>query len=143
MFYILINSITKKYFQFSGRANRKEYIVFTVFFFLLCKFLELFVFSDLVNSDIRSMNFYEIESYIYIALFFVLFLFIPSLSITVRRLHDLNFNGWWLLFIYLLTMLYIIFFKQYIFLFGYIIDTPLLIFKGTSGTNKYAEEPEY
>lgn len=142
MFYILFNSLTKKYFQFSGRANRKEYIVFTVFFFLLCKFLELFVFSDLVNSDIRSMNFYEIESYIYIALFFVLFLFIPSLSITVRRLHDLNLNGWWVLFIYLLTMLYIIFFKQYVFLFGYIIDTPLLILKGTSGTNKYGEPPK-
>jgi len=89
------------------------------------------------------MNFYEIESYIYIALFFVLFLFIPSLSITVRRLHDLNLNGWWVLFIYLLTMLYIIFFKQYIFLFGYIVDTPLLILKGTSGSNKYGEEPIY
>ena len=146
MFYILINSITKKYFQFSGRANRKEYIVFNVFFFFLFEFLTLFLSKDYSNFDIRLMGFKEIEFSAYITLFFVLFTTIPSISINVRRLHDLNFNGWWLWLIFLLNMLMFIFFKQYIFLFGYIkyiIDIPLLILKGTSGTNKYGEEPEY
>ncbi|WPY00203.1 DUF805 domain-containing protein [Candidatus Trichorickettsia mobilis] len=146
MFYILFNSLTKKYFQFSGRANRKEYIVFTVFFFFLFEFLKLFSSKDYSNFDIRLMGFKEIEFSAYITLFFVLFITIPSISIDIRRLHDLNFSGWWIWFIFLLNMLGVIFFEQYIFLFEYIryiIDAPLLILKGTSGANKYGEEPIY
>jgi len=143
MFYILINSITKKYFQFLGRSNRKEYIVFNVFFFFLFEFLTLFLSKDYSNFDIRLMGFKEIEFSAYTILFFVLFTTIPSISINVRRLHDLNFNGWWLWLIFLLNMLGFIFFEKYTILLRYIIDSPLFILKGTSGTNQYGEEPEY
>jgi uncharacterized membrane protein YhaH (DUF805 family) len=143
MFYILINSLTKKYFQFSGRANRKEYIIFTIFFFFLFEFLTLFPSNDYSNLNKNSIIFSEIELCVYVLLFFIIFSIIPSISISIRRLHDLNFNGWWIWFILLLNMLVFIFFRQYMSILQYIIDAPLFILKGTSGTNKYGEEPMY
>lgn len=56
---------------------------------------------------------------------FLLFLYLP---ITIKRLHDLNFNGWWSL----------VFFLP----FGQIVLLPLLFYKGTPGPNKYGEQPE-
>ena len=145
MFHILINCFTKKYFQFKGRANRKEYIVFSVFFLLIAKFLGLFIPDNFMSSNGDSIDFSKIEYPVYIILFFVLFLAIPSLSLTIRRLHDLNFSGWWTLFIFFICILII---PLYSILLGgdinivtYIIDIPLFIFKGTSGTNNYGEPP--
>ena len=89
------------------------------------------------------MNFNDIEFFLYIGLFFVLFSIIPSISITVRRLHDLNYSGWWVWFIYLLSIIGFVFFEPYIFLFNTIIDTPLFIFRGNSGANRYGEPPSY
>ena len=146
MFYILFNSLTKKYFQFSGRTNRREYIVFTIFFFFLFEFLTLFPSKDYSNINKNSIIFSEIELCVYILLFFILFSIIPSISITVRRLHDLNYSGWWVWLICLLNILIFIFFERYTFLFGYIgyiIDAPLFIFRGNNGANRYGEPPSY
>lgn len=72
----------KKYADFSGRARRKEYWMFTLIAMLF--HLSLMV----IEAAIGFMG---------ISILFSLFMLVPSLSILVRRLHDTNHSAWWLL----------------------------------------------
>lgn len=72
----------KKYAVFSGRARRKEYWMF-------CLISMLFHISLAVIEFTIGM--------FGISLLLSLALFIPSISVLVRRLHDTNRSAWWLL----------------------------------------------
>ena len=82
----VINSVFicfSRYFDFEGRSSRSEFWhwqLFRVLLFLSLTFLETILFSGL--------NFT-----------FNLFLLIPEISVSIRRLHDTNKSGLW----YLLT----------------------------------------
>ncbi len=73
-----------------------------------------------------------------------LFLFIPSMTIIVRRLHDLNLNGFWF-FIDIPIIIYLYVHSYYVtsIIVGLIFTSILLVFKGTTGPNKYGEQPEF
>lgn len=138
IFYLFWQSITNKYFQFKGRANRKEYICFVATYFILECIIDV---AENTAKPGSLKTFIEITNTVTF-----ICLTIPSITIIVRRLHDLNLNG------YLFTMILLIsgflIFKQttYTFYSGLIILTLfcliLLIKKGSSGTNKYGEEPK-
>ena len=66
----------RKYATFRGRSARKEYVVFTVANFVLSAVLGLI---PIVGG------------------LFGLIIIIPGIAVAVRRLHDLNKSGWWLL----------------------------------------------
>ena len=127
MIQIFKNSLTTKYFQFAGRASRKEYWIFSITFFLTLYFLSFFQFY-----------------YLY---FFTLFIvIIPDLSLDIRRLHDINLSGWWLVIVYI--VLYLICFLVSIYtnsfqidLLFYLISILLGIIPSTPTTNKYGEPP--
>ena len=72
--------ITKHYFDFKGREGRKVFWLFTLNMVIINLILGL-VFS---SADILS-------SLISLAVL------LPSLGLSVRRLHDINFSGWWVL----------------------------------------------
>ena len=74
----------KNYANFSGRARRKEY-----WFFILVQFGVI-----LIASVIDSIIFKK-PSVLYMLT--ALALFIPSLAVSVRRLHDIGKSGWWYL----------------------------------------------
>ena len=76
----------KKYADFTGRARRKEYWMFLLFYFL---FLIGFAVIDFVLS-----------TEIFLSLF-TFALFIPMISVTTRRLHDTGRSGWWQLISFL------------------------------------------
>lgn len=78
----------KKYAVFKGRSSRKEYWMF-VLFNLIISFSLGFV-EGLMN--INNENSSSILSDIY-----GLAVFIPSIAIGVRRMHDVNKSGWFLL----------------------------------------------
>lgn len=73
----------RNYANFSGRARRKEY-----WYFALVQFLILMVASILDAFMFDS----EIGLFYIVAL---LGLFLPSIAVTVRRLHDTSRSGWW------------------------------------------------
>lgn len=79
-----IECITTKYCCFSGRARRKEYwgfILFSTMFSLLINFFILMIGGEaLMNVGSVIVN---------------LGLLLPTLGVLVRRLHDINFSGWW------------------------------------------------
>ncbi|WP_108650693.1 DUF805 domain-containing protein [Dongshaea marina] len=75
-------AVLKKYAVFSGRAQRKEYWMFTLVNFIISLLLILFTGLNEVG---------------WIATLYLLVLIIPNLSVGVRRLHDTNRSGWWML----------------------------------------------
>ena len=104
-----------KYATFSGRASRSEFWFFILFCWLLrdvAYFIDVYVLSYLNGMLNLTAN---------------LLIFIPNISVTTRRLHDVDRSGWWQLL--------------YITIVGII---PLLywwIKKGDDGDNKHGSNP--
>ena len=81
------------YANFSGRARRKEYWMFTLFFMLFL-LVPSFIFGVLIGM---FPNYTVLISggIILVALYFIHL--VPALAVTVRRLHDIGRTGWWIL----------------------------------------------
>ncbi len=77
------------YADFTGRARRSEYWYFVLFNFIVSILigLSLGVIAGLLN----------VPALVYLAYLWSLAVFIPSLAVSVRRLHDIGRSGWWLL----------------------------------------------
>lgn len=81
--------VLRKYFVFSGRASRREYWLFTVFYLLT---IMLAVIVDFALGTFDAQLGFGRLSWAY----FVLTL-PPVLGLSVRRLHDIGRSGWWVL----------------------------------------------
>lgn len=86
-------TVLKKYAVFSGRARRKEYWMFVLFNIIISFVLSLIdgIVLSCLGIDTGSTRF-SILGTIY-----GLAIFVPALAVAVRRLHDTNRSGWWLL----------------------------------------------
>lgn len=83
-------SIPKKnYAGFKGRARRKEFWMFNLFAFILAIAASLL--DGLIGTYDETYN----TGYIYV--FVLLATYIPSLAVSVRRLHDTGKSGWTIL----------------------------------------------
>ena len=74
------------YFEFSGRSSAGAYWYFALWSFLL---VILFAVTDL--------TFDLVDKYLNFSNLFSLVTLLPGISLSVRRLHDINRSGWWLL----------------------------------------------
>ena len=101
--------VLKNYANFNGRARRKEYWMFVLF----------------------NIIFVCVSAVIHPALYLIYFLviFIPSLAVTVRRLHDIGKSGWF-------------YFISLIPLVGPIWLLVLLCTEGNADENKYGPSPK-
>ena len=81
--------VLKKYAEFGGRSRRKEYWFFVLFSTLISILL---ISIDSATGTLRSPTGLGLLSGIY-----SLAVLIPSLAVSVRRLHDTSRTGWWLL----------------------------------------------
>ncbi len=135
---IFISSCSSQYFDFSGRSNRKEFVIFSVG--------SCFV-SSLPLSSLAESHYLAL-----LTMVMDLFLIIPSMAVTTRRLHDIDRSGWYILLAALLFMVFHFYLKshgagKYVIVIYYwsiyiILCLPLLFLKGTPGPNKYGEQPE-
>jgi uncharacterized membrane protein YhaH (DUF805 family) len=83
--------VLKQYFDFSGRARRKEYWFFVLFhfiFLIVCIFLDVFLDTYSGQGDDQIGLFY---------LIYFLLTIIPSFALSIRRLHDIGKSGWMIL----------------------------------------------
>jgi uncharacterized membrane protein YhaH (DUF805 family) len=71
-----------RYAVFGGRARRKEYWMFTLVSSVI--YLALAFADDRVGSEWPTLT-------------YLFATFLPSLAVTVRRLHDTDRSGWWVL----------------------------------------------
>ena len=81
--------VIKKYAVFNGRARRKEYWYFFLFNILISF---LIAFAEALIGNLDPDTGYGLLSAIY-----TLALLIPGIAVSIRRLHDTNRSGWWLL----------------------------------------------
>ena len=88
-----IKSVFSKYADFSGRATRSEYWYFYLFNFLVVMVYYIALFAMLVSGsrDSSAAGYLSVMFIIY-----ALVMTIPSLAVTVRRLHDTGHSGWWI-----------------------------------------------
>jgi uncharacterized membrane protein YhaH (DUF805 family) len=90
-------AVIKKYAVFDGRARRTEYWMFNLFNFLIVFVLEIpfFAVSSMSTNSNSSLPSFLITLFTSIVSLYSLALIIPSLAVTVRRLHDIGKSGWW------------------------------------------------
>lgn len=158
---ILIQTITEKYFQLSGRANRREYIYF-ISLYIFLNYLLIIIFNFFPQSIIKLIN---IKIYNLINFFMFLFSIIPFFTLNIRRFKDINFNGYWVSLILFYIEIYkiymtisITFFYDNILLFNPQLNFPIFYFyyylsmiilfilciiPGTSGPNRFGDEAIY
>jgi len=119
----------RRYADFSGRSRRKEYWLFTLFLVVVVTVLELWMFSTvagaveengIVPPEEAAAMFPSVPA-MRLALFWLATI-IPTLAVTVRRYHDHDHRGWWML----------VPIVNFIFLF---ID-------GTRGPNRFGPDPK-
>jgi uncharacterized membrane protein YhaH (DUF805 family) len=80
----------RNYANFSGRAVRPEYWYWYLFVAIV-----LIVFGAIDQSLYPAPL--EMGPFSYVATAVVLALILPSLAVSVRRLHDIDRTGWWVL----------------------------------------------
>ena len=88
---VLHNVFIKDVFNFNGRSSRDELLLFTVLFSILSMVLSYF--SPFI-PEILGQN-----SIVIINVFIDAILFIPFISLLVRRLHDSGNSGLWIFFL--------------------------------------------
>lgn len=124
------SKVLKDYFAFSGRLNRKLYIcrsIAVTFFSIALAFLLFFAFAGFPPS--RQ---YKHPEFVWIHVTLLLLIMVLTIwigfSLGVRRCHDVEKSGWWLLlgmvpYINIAWGLYLIFKR------------------GTVGPNRYGDDP--
>ncbi|MDX6381746.1 MAG: hypothetical protein QOI57_2770 [Rubrobacteraceae bacterium] len=113
--------VLKKYAVFSGRARRKEYWMFFLFNLIITLVLALI---DSLTGTFSSQAGLGLLSGLY-----SLAVLIPSIAVTVRRLHDTGRSGWWIL----LGLIPII---------GGIILLIFMVLDSEPGENQYGPNPK-
>jgi uncharacterized membrane protein YhaH (DUF805 family) len=111
----------KKYAVFHGRARRKEFWFFQLFFTLGSIALNVF--------DVFAGSYSEDYGYGLFGGLFSLAMLLPALAVSVRRLHDTDRTGWWVL----LGLIPII---------GIIVLIVFYVQNGTQGSNRFGEDPK-
>ena len=112
--------VLKKYTVFEGRARRKEYWIFVLISSLVLIFLSLI-------DELTGWKVWEDEGVL--SLVYSIAVFVPTLAVVVRRLHDTDRSGWWIL-IALIPLV------------GAIVLLVFLILKGNEGDNRFGPDPK-
>jgi len=86
---LVIRCLTKNYAKFSGRARRKEYWLYVL--------VVIIVFTVMVGFEMALDIQDQRTGLGSITVVLCLASIIPSLAVAVRRLHDTDRSGWWVL----------------------------------------------
>jgi len=107
--------VLKKYTVFTGRARRTEYWMFVLINILIS--IAIGVVEGLIGSPG------------YLGLIYSLAVLLPSIGVSIRRLHDTSKSGWWLL-IGLIPLV------------GMIVLIVFMATDSTPGDNQYGPNPK-
>ncbi|MFL2910839.1 MAG: DUF805 domain-containing protein [Limisphaerales bacterium] len=113
-----IKTCFKKYVDSNGRASRSEFWYFQLFLIIL------YFLADIIDYSVLGTGIGQTG---YASLTVQLGTFLPAICVSIRRLHDVERSGWWVLIA--LTCVGII---------------PLIFWeasKGVSGPNEHGEDP--
>ena len=111
----------KQYADFSGRARRKEYWIFSLINYIIIFFLYIL---QIVMIESTLWLIFPIIFFLY-----AVAVFLPGLAVNIRRLHDIGKSGWWYR-IYLIPII------------GAIWLTVLMCLDSEPGENQWGENPK-
>ncbi|MGN9911173.1 DUF805 domain-containing protein [Phytohabitans sp. LJ34] len=118
-----VRSVLSQYVQFGGRARRSEYwwfVLFTILVGIVAGIIDIALGTD-SSSSLWSAGL--------VGTIVNLALLLPSLAVGVRRLHDTNRSGWWLL-IALIPLV------------GAIVLIVFMVQDSTPGPNRFGPSPK-
>jgi len=121
-FMTAVRTCLSKYVGFSGRARRSEYWYFALFSFLVS--LATSVIDAVIGTDYDGATSGGLINTVA-----GLALFLPGLAVAVRRLHDTDRSGWWLL----IGLVPIV---------GGIVLLVFMVLEGTRGPNSHGADPK-
>ena len=117
------NVVMNNYANWDGRASRSEYWWFNLFNLIIN------IVTDVIDSSLgMGMIAYGVGFVGFIAL---LALLLPSIGVSVRRLHDLGKSGWWLLIAIIPIVNFI----------GIFVILVFTLMEGEKQPNQYGEVP--
>lgn len=158
----------KRYAEFSGRSRRKEYWMFVlgmVLFYLALVLLMTLLMGGAMLGALQGSADSGAEAGAgvmgamlgggiigIVILLTWLFLLIPSIAVGVRRLHDIDRTGWWLMLGYGPYILGIVFamvqsvelaaILNIVSLIGFLVLLVFAFMPGTRGPNRYGPDPK-
>ena len=106
--------VLKKYAVFDGRARRMEFWMFTLFSFIIAVVLSCIEYA---------LGIFGLSA------LYSLAVLLPTIGVSIRRLHDTDRSGWWLL-IALIPLV------------GFIVLLVFYFMEGTSGDNRFGADPK-
>jgi uncharacterized membrane protein YhaH (DUF805 family) len=112
-------AVLKNYAGFSGRARRQEFWMFVLVNFVISVVLSIL--DAIIGTQTSGVG---LLSGIY-----ALAVLIPSIAVAIRRLHDTDRSGWWIL-IGLVPCV------------GFIILIVFYAMEGVRGDNQYGPDPK-
>ena len=116
----------KRYAEFSGRSRRKEYWMFTLGIVIISVVLSVLLIGGIDFSTGMPSGGFGVG--LAVLILFSLAIFIPALAVQVRRFHDQDKSGWFVL----------LNFVPYI---GGIVVLVMMCLDGTAGPNRYGPDP--
>jgi len=91
-------TVFRRWRDFSGRSSRREYWMFTLVLMIIAFVLGIL---DGVMLGVMGYTLNEAETQLFtLGNAYSLVTLIPSISVSVRRLHDIDKSGWWLLLVF-------------------------------------------
>ena len=113
--------VLKKYAVFNGRARRKEYWFFSLFNLIII--IVLGVIDGMTGSYSASAGMGLLGG------IYMLAVLVPAIAVGIRRLHDTNRSGWWLLIVFVP-------------LIGAIVLLVFMVLDSSPGENQYGANPK-
>ena len=107
-------NVMRNYLNVDGRARRTEYWMFMLIY------IGMLVAASLLDNLLGTGILGGLVALVHL---------IPSITVGVRRLHDINRNGWWLL-------------VSLVPLIGWIIAIYFAVKEGDAGSNTYGANPK-
>jgi uncharacterized membrane protein YhaH (DUF805 family) len=142
----------KRYADFQGRSRRKEFWMFQLLNIIVALVLAGPFFFSFISASLASAGDPQAGeaamaalleggatlSFVGLGLYglYALATIIPSIAVTVRRLHDRDMSGWWYLGFVVANFLP---FVGFIASIAYLV---LMVLPGTSGSNRFGADPK-
>jgi uncharacterized membrane protein YhaH (DUF805 family) len=115
MIQYFMDAVTKHYFDFNGRTRRAAFWYFVLVYFIIAIVVAIIQNVAHLGNILTGL--------------LSLALLLPNLGIAVRRLHDTNRSGWWIL----IGLVPIV---------GWILLIVWYCAAGTTGANEYGPDPK-
>ena len=123
----------QRYADFAGRSRRREFWAFTLFYWLVMAV----ILGGFGRPTTLSWPFgYSVTVWlahgstgVWVSNLFALFSIVPAFAVTVRRLHDVDRSGWWIL-------------AWFVPMIGWLILLVFMCLDGSCGRNRYGTDPK-